>query len=408
MLSVEEAREQILAHIHPLEVESCPLNEALGRVLAEDAIAAEALPPFDNSAMDGYALHSTDTAQASATAPVQLRIVGAVPAGSVYDGVLGAGEAIRILTGAPVPAGADAVLQQELVTIEGTLALITEAVASATNIRPAGDDIRPGMRLIPAGSELGPAEIALLAGVGIHPVPVRRRPRVAILATGDELASLGATPRAGQIRETNSLYLAAAITRAGGDPFVLGIAADREEEIRSHLRRAQEADLILSSGGVSVGDFDLVKQILARDGSVEFWRVRLRPGKPLAFGLLGNTPFIGLPGNPVSAAVTFELFGRPTIRRMLGCRRIARPIVDAVLRGEDIALIDRRHYVRARLATEGTTLVAHPTGNQGSHVMSSLRGASAYLILPEGEGVVHAGETVPAMLLNDNMPWNDE
>ena len=408
MLTVEEARERILARFVRLDAEDVPLPAALGRVLAVDALARESLPRFTNSAMDGYAMRSVDTRGASSETPRQLRLAGEVPAGRVYEGVVGPGEAVRILTGAALPDGADAVLQQELTEVgDGWVRLLAEAPAG-NSLRHPGEDVRAGDVLVPAGEEIGPAEIALLASAGVHPVRVTRRPRVAILSTGDELASLGETPRAGQIRESNGPYLLAAVARAGAEPVSLGIARDRAEELRAKLAEARGADLILTSGGVSVGDYDLVKQILTEQGDINFWRVRMRPGKPVAFGSLGGTPLLGLPGNPVSAAVTFELFGRPAIRTMLGCRQVERPVVDVVLEGQSIARGDRRHYVRARLESRGGTLVALPTGDQGSHIISSLRGATALLVVLEGEGVVRTGEHVPALLLNDTMPWGAE
>jgi len=408
MLSVEEARERILARFTPLAAEVVPLPDALGRVLAEDAVARERLPLFANSAMDGYAVRSADAGAASAEQPVRLRLAGEVPAGSVYPGTVGAGEAIRILTGAPLPTGTDAVLQQELThTGEGWVELLAPAPAG-NNVRAAGEDVAAGALLAPLGTELGPAEIALLAACGVHPVRVGRRPRVAILSTGDELAPLGETPKPGQIRESNGPYLVAAVRRAGGEPLRLGIARDREDELREKLAAARGADLILTSGGVSVGDYDLVKQILDEQGTIEFWRVRMRPGKPLAFGTLGDTPLLGLPGNPVSAAVTFELFGRPAIRRMLGAARVERPRVEVVLEGADIARAERRQFVRARLESRGGTLVALTTGAQDSHIITSLRGATALLVIPEGAGLVRSGEHVSALLLNDALPWGGE
>ncbi len=408
MLTVEEARERVLAGFTPLEAEEAPLTEALGRVLAEDALAQESSPPFANSAMDGYALRSADTQGASAQAPVRLRLVGEVPAGSVYAGVAQPGEAIRILTGAPLPDGADAALQQELTEVADGWVTIRQPVAAGTNIRHVGEDVRPGMLLARAGAELGPAEIALLASLGVSPVHVRRRPRVAILATGDELAPLGQPLRPGQIYNSNTPYLIAAVTRAGAEPVALGIAPDRAEELRAMLTQAQGYDLILTSGGVSVGDYDLVKQILSEQGAVEFWRVRMRPGKPLAFGFLGQTPLLGLPGNPVSAAVTFELFGRPAIRRMLGAAQVERPVVTVTLEGAEQRRTDRRQFVRVRLASRAGQLVARTTGAQDSHLISSLQGATALLIVPEGEGVIRSGETAQALLLNDALPWADE
>jgi molybdopterin molybdotransferase len=405
MLSVEEARERVLAGFTPLEAEEAPLTEALGRVLANDALAQEASPPFANSAMDGYALRSADTQGASAQTPVRLRLVGEVPAGSVYAGMAQPGEAIRILTGAPMPDGADAALQQELTEVADGWVTIREPVAPETNVRHIGDDVRPGVLLARAGSELGPAEIALLASLGVSPVRVRRRPRVAILATGDELTPLGQPLKPGQIYNSNTPYLIAAVTRAGATPVALGIAPDRAEDLRAMLTQAQGYDLILTSGGVSVGDYDLVKQILSEQGAVEFWRVRVRPGKPLAFGFLGQTPLLGLPGNPVSAAVTFELFGRPAIRRMLGAAQVGRPVVAVTLAGDEQRRSDRRQFVRVRLASRAGQLVAYTTGAQDSHLISSLQGATALLIVPEGEGVIRPGDTAQAMLLNDALPW---
>lgn len=408
MLTVEEARERILARFQSVDAEDVPLPDALGRVLARDAVAAEQLPAFANSAMDGYAVRSTDTLGASSQTPRALRLVGEVPAGRVYEGRVSEGEAVRILTGAPLPDGADAVLQQELTTVRGDEVQLLAEAPVGNNLRYPGEDVHIGDLLVPNGTEIGPAEIALLAALGVHPVRVTRRPRVAILATGDELAPLGETPRPGQIRESNSAYLAAVVRRAGAEPWLLGIARDRADELRAMLAQARSADLILTSGGVSVGDYDLVKQILDEQGGIEFWRVRMRPGKPVAFGSLGGTPLLGLPGNPVSAAVTFELFGRPAIRRMLGCRQIERPLIEVVVSGRDIQRVDRRNFVRARLDSVGGTVVATPTGAQESHIISSLQGATALLVIMEGEGVVRAGDHVQALLLNDALPWGND
>lgn len=407
MLTVEEARERVLSRFHPLEAEETPMTRALGRVLAEDAVAREPSPPFANSAMDGYALRSADTQAAATDAPARLRLVGEVPAGRVYPGVVQSGEAVRILTGAPLPDGADAALQQELTEVADGWVTIRQPVPAGANIRYAGEDARPGMLLARAGTELGPAEIALLASLGVSPVHVTRRPRVAILATGDELAPLGQPLKPGQIHDSNTPYLIAAVTRAGAEPVTLGIAPDREEALREKLAMARGHDLILTSGGVSVGDYDLVKQMLNEQGAMEFWRVRMRPGKPLAFGALGDTPLLGLPGNPVSAAVTFELFGRPAIRRMLGAAQVERPLVEVTLEGGDQRRSERRHFVRVRLASRGGRLVARATGEQESHLISSLQGATALLVVPEGEGIIHAGDTAQALLLNDAMTWGE-
>jgi molybdopterin molybdotransferase len=408
MFSVAEAQQRILTAFSPLEVEHIPLEDALGRVVAEDTMAQDQLPLFDNSAMDGYALRGHDTQEAMRERPLRLRIIGEIPAGRVLDDALKEGGAARIFTGAAVPDGADAVIEQELVSVVDGYLIVEAPVAPGTNVRRAGEDVAKGERLLPVGVEIGPAELALLASAGVSPIAVRRRPRVAILATGDELVPPGEPLAPGQIRESNSIYLTAAVTRAGATAIPLGVARDDEDDLRDKLVSAQDADVILSSGGVSVGDYDLVKQILGEQGAVDFWRVRMRPGKPLAFGRLGDTSLIGLPGNPVSAAVTFELFARPAIRRMLGAASVFRPRVEAILDGPDIARSDREHYVRVRLYAQEGVLCARPTGDQRSHIITSLRGASAYLVIAIGEGVVRSGERVPALLLNDGLPWGDE
>lgn len=405
MMSVEEARDAILARFAPLPAETIAITEALGRVLADDASAAEDLPPFANSAMDGYAVLSSDTTSATREHPRRLTLAGEVPAGSVYSGTLRSGAAIRILTGAPVPTGADAVIQQELTQAGDDWVEVQAVVEPATNIRVAGSDVRQGTLLARRGTEIGPAEIALLAALGITPLRVTRRPRVAILATGDELVAQGEQPGPGQIRDSNTPYLAAAVARAGAEPWVLGIAHDNAADLRARLAQAVAADLVLTTGGVSVGTYDLVKQVLAEQGNVAFWRVRMRPGKPVAFGTLGDTPLLGLPGNPVSTAVTFELFGRPAIRRMLGCAQIERPVVEVELAGEPVERGDRRHYVRVRLESLAGRLVATPTGPQGSHVITSLVGASALLVVAEGTGRIEPGGHASALLLADTLPW---
>jgi molybdopterin molybdotransferase len=399
MMSVEEAREMTLARFRALDGEQVSLAQAFGRVLAQDEDAPEDLPPFANSAMDGYALRAADIAAAAAAHPVRLKLVGEVPAGSVFPGTVGPGEAVHILTGAPLPAGADAVIQQELTTPGAGVVAILASGAVGNNVRAAGTDVPRGSRLLARGTELGAAEVAVLAAFGLDPVRVTRRPRVAILATGDELAAPGAAPRPGQIRDSNSAWLAAAVAQAGAEPWPLGIARDTADDLRAHLAQAAEADLIITSGGVSVGTYDLVKDVLAEGGAVEFWRVRLRPGKPLAFGTYGATPLFGLPGNPVSSAVTFELFARPAIRQMLGAAEIDRPLLEVELGGEGIARGDRRHYVRAYLTARDGRLIATPTGEQGSHRIASLLGAGALLVIHEGEGVVAPGALVPALSL---------
>jgi molybdopterin molybdotransferase len=400
MLSVEEALAQILALAHPLPTEPVALDAALGRVLAADLVAPLALPPFANSSMDGYAVRASDLAGAAAAAPVVLRMIGEVPAGGVFAGEVLPGTAVRIFTGAPLPAGADAVLEQEQTAREpdGTTVAMQAAVAPGRNVRAAGSDVAQGQLLLPRGSTIRAPEIAIAAAVGMASLPVTRRPRVAVVATGDELVAPGNELGPGQIYNSNTPLLAAAVREAGGEPVILPVARDRAEDLRARFTEAQAADLALTSGGVSVGDYDLVRQILDEMGGVDFWRVNVRPGKPLAFGRLGATPLLGLPGNPASSAVTFELFARPFIRALLGAAQVARPQITVRL-AVDIPRGDRRHYVRARLRYEDGGVLAVPTGDQGSHRIASLLGADALVIIAEGADIAQAGTLAPALLL---------
>jgi molybdopterin molybdotransferase len=400
MISVEEALERILAEIAPLTVTQVPLPEALGLVLAEDVIAQEDMPPFANSAMDGYALLSQDS-QPRAGQPPRLRITGEVAAGYVADHALEPGTAMRIMTGAPVPPGADTVIQVELTrSEEPEWVEILQAVPPGNNIRPAGEDMHRGQAVLVHGTEIGPWEIGVLATLGWAKVPVIRRPRVAILGTGDEVIGVDEPLKPGKIRNSNSYLLEAAVRRAGAAPWRLGVARDTVESLREKFTEAIQADLIITSGGVSVGDFDLVKNIMTEQGEINFWRINMRPGKPVAFGHIGSVPLLGLPGNPVSAAVTFELFGRPVIRKMLGNTRLLRPQVDAVVEDGVSDRVQRRHYVRARVEWRDGRYVAHTTGNQGSNILTSLLNANALLIVPEGGVQVHPGETVRAIMLD--------
>ena len=402
MISVEEALERILTQITPLTVTQVPLSEALGLVLAEDVVAQEDIPPFANSAMDGFALLSQDSRPRDGQSP-RLRITGEIAAGYVADHAVESGTVMRIMTGAPVPPGADAVIQVELTRSQGPeneWVEILEAVAPGNNIRPAGEDMHRGQTVLPRGTEVGPWEIGVLATLGWVRVPAIRRPRIAILGTGDEVIDVDEPLRPGKIRNSNSYLLEAAVRRAGAEPQRLGVARDTIESLREKFTEAIRSDLIITSGGVSVGDFDLVKNIMTEQGEIHFWRINMRPGKPVAFGHIGSIPLLGLPGNPVSAAVTFELFGRPVIRKMLGHTRLLRPQVDVVVEDGVSDRAMRRHYVRAHVEWRNGRFIAHTTGNQGSNIMTSLLNANALVIVPEGGAEVHPGDTAKAIMLD--------
>lgn len=402
MISVEEALERILAEIKPLEITQVPLSQSLGLVLAQDIIAQEDIPPFANSAMDGFALLSQDSQPRDGTPP-RLRISGSVAAGYVATHAVAAGTAMRIMTGAPVPPGADAVIQVELTRSDGPESEwveILQAVTAGNNIRPAGEDMRRGQTVLLHGTEIRAGEIGILATLGWASVPVVRRPRVAILGTGDEVIDVDEPLQPGKIRNSNSYLLEAAVKQAGGDADRLGVARDTVESLREKFSEATKYDLILTSGGVSVGDFDLVKDIMQEQGKINFWRINMRPGKPVAFGHISGVPLLGLPGNPVSSAVTFELFGRPVLRKMMGHTRLTRPQIDVIVEDGVQERAMRRHYVRARVAWRDNHFIAHTTGNQGSNITTSLLNANALVIVPEGGVTVAPGETAKAIVLD--------
>jgi molybdopterin molybdotransferase len=406
MFSVEEALERILAQIQPLEHTQVALTEATGLVLSQDIVAQEDMPPFANSAMDGYALLSKDSKPCAGQQP-RLRIIGDIAAGYVAERAVEEGTAMRIMTGAPVPPGADSVIQVELTRSEGPNSEwveILEEVAPGNNIRPAGEDMRRGQTVLTRGTCIRAWEVGILATLGYAQVPVIRRPRVAILGTGDEVIDIHEPLRPGKIRNSNSYLLEAAVRQAGAEAYRLGVARDTVESLREKFSEAIKYDLILTSGGVSVGEFDLVKNIMQEQGGINFWRINMRPGKPVAFGHIGAVPLLGLPGNPVSSAVTFELFGRPMIRKMMGHTRLLRPQIEVRVEDgvQDRAM--RRHYVRAHVERRDGQFVAHTTGNQGSHVMTSLVNANALVIVPEGGVEVRPGDTARAIMLD----WPEE
>ncbi len=402
MISVEEALERILTEITALPIITVPLSKALGHILAEDVVSQEDMPPFANSAMDGFALQSRDS-QLQNGQPPRLRVTGGVAAGYVADHAVEPGTAMRVMTGAPVPPGADSVIQVELTRSDGPESdwvEILQEVTPGNNIRPAGEDMRRGQTVLRYGTEIGPWEIGILATLGWPQVPVIRRPSVAILGTGDEVIDIDEPLRPGKIRNSNSYLLEAAVRQAGAEPQRLGVALDTLESLREKFSEAVHSDLIITTGGVSVGDFDLVKNIMDEQGEMQFWRINMRPGKPVAFGHIGTIPLLGLPGNPVSAAVTFELFGRPVIRKMLGHTRLLRPQAQVVVEDGINERVMRRHYVRAHVEWKNGHLIAHTTGNQGSNIMTSLLNANALLIVPEGGTIIPPGGSVQAIMLD--------
>ncbi|GAB4516424.1 MAG: molybdopterin molybdotransferase MoeA [Anaerolineae bacterium] len=403
MLSVEEAAEKFLSHFAPLEVETVPILEALGRVLAETVTAPMDVPPLSNTAMDGYAVRSEDVASARPEAPVRLQIAADLAAGYVREQPVQPGTAVRIMTGAPIPPGADAVIPFEDVQVQNGQVIVSRPISPGKNVRQAGEDVRKGQVVLEPGAVLKPAAIGMLAALGHATVRVHRRPRVAILSTGDEVIDIDAPWQPGKIRDANSYSNAAQVLKYGGIPIRLGIARDTVEDLTAKIRAGleQKVDLFLTSGGVSVGDFDVVKKVLAAEGEIAFWRVRMKPGKPLAFGLIQGVPILGLPGNPVSAMVSFEMFARPAILRMLGYRDLARPTVEAVLLDSIPRKDNRRHYVRVTLSRGGDgDLYARLTGDQGSGILLSMVKADGLAVIPEDVDHLDAGSKVKVIPLD--------
>ncbi|MGQ9667184.1 MAG: molybdopterin molybdotransferase MoeA [Anaerolineae bacterium] len=414
MLSVEEALERVLSLVRPLPQEEVPILEALERVLGEDIVSDMDIPPFQNSAMDGYAVRAEDVHGASPASPVRLRVIGDLAAGRAPDIEVAPGTAVRIMTGAPIPAGADAVVRFEDTDEGQALAdnlhagtrreevLILRPAAPHENVRDAGEDIRRGERVLTAGTILRPQEIGVLASLGHPTVRVHRKPRVAVLATGDELVDITEPLGPGKIRNSNEYSNSALVLKYGGIPIRLGIARDNPEDVRAKIRAGldQHVDLFITSAGVSVGDYDVVKDVLGQLGRIDFWQVRMKPGKPLAVGLIDGVPLIGLPGNPVSSMVSFEQFVRPAMRVMQGRRAWRRPHVQVIV-DEDIKNTSgRRHFIRAIVTGQGDQYYARTTGDQGSGILTSMVKANALLIIPEDQRLVRKGELVTAEMLD--------
>ncbi len=400
-LTPSEAVRAILTEIAPLEAERVPLVDALGLVLESDVTSPIDIPPWDNSAMDGYAARAADVREGT-----ELQVVETIPAGGFPERTLGPGECARIFTGAPVPRGADSVIRQEHTTrLDEERVRVDDAHDATRNIRPRGEDIARGTVALAAGTEIGPAQMAVLASIAMFEVEVHRRPTVAILSTGDEVADEDereAILSGRKIASSNTYGMGAAAIAAGADALNLGIARDDPDELLSRLEVAAAADLLVTSGGMSVGEHDHLRAILEETGGVmRFWRLRSRPGAPVGFGVLDGLPWLGLPGNPVSSMVTFELFARPAIRKLLGHRKLFRRTVPVVL-GEPISTPGRlTHFLRVTLTEEGDALVARLTGPQGSGILTSLAKADALLVVPEDVDEAAPGDTLRAIGLHE-------
>ncbi|MEX2236389.1 MAG: gephyrin-like molybdotransferase Glp [Dehalococcoidia bacterium] len=415
MISVEDALARILSFANILDAETKPLNEALGQVLAEDIRSPVSIPPLANTAMDGYAVRAADTEGAAPDRPVELKVIGELAAGYLFDGAVQAGEAVRIMTGAAIPAGADAIVPFEETNegprtapkgarvIEEAVQILKAARVHA-NIRDAGEDVREGDLVLNQGRLLRPADIGVIASVGRAAVSVIRRPVVAILSTGDELLEPGQEAQPGRIYDSNAWSLGALVSSYGGVPLRLGIAEDTLEALTAKVREGFSADMLVTSAGVSRGDYDIVKDVLAREGDIAFWTVRMKPGKPLAFGTFDaggrRIPHLGLPGNPVSSIVSFELFGRPAIQKMMGRPVTPRPTVQAISDDRITNIDDPRRFYARCLAERGPDgWRVRLTGGQGSGQLGAMARANALAILPEGLDIVEPGDSVQVMLL---------
>ena len=403
MIDADRALRMILDSVHPSRRESVGLENACGRTAAENVSAREPLPRFRNSSMDGYAVRTADIASASADRPVTLSIAGESSAGNPFTGSFRKGSALRIMTGGKLPAGADAVVPLERAAAEGDRTVSFSRPARPGDfVRLPGEDIKRGGRVIARGDLLTPAHVGMLAATGNASVHVAVRPRVAILATGDELVRPGRKPGEGRIRNSSSYTLMALVSEAGAKPGFLGIAKDRKKEIRHMVRRGLSFDLLLLTGGVSVGAHDHVREVLEKCGvGIRFWRVNIRPGSPLLFGVAGRTLVFGLPGNPVSTGVTFLQFVRPAIRKMLG-RGTLVPAQFTAVTDEALTVREgKRCYLRGIVRQEGSVLRVRTTGSQSSGVMSSLVNANCLIVLPEGTTDVPEGSTVMIEFLRD-------
>jgi molybdenum cofactor synthesis domain-containing protein len=400
MLSVDEARDQILAMMPRLAAEPVNVSDAANRVLASEVVAPRDVPGFDNSAMDGFAVRAGDLA-AAGNSPISLRVSGEAAAGAAFAGLVASGEAVRIMTGAPLPDGADAVVEVEETSSEGSDVRISIRPDPGRNVRPAGSDIRRGEVAMQPGTVLGPAQLALLGALGTVSIEAVRRPLVAVVATGNEVVGPGHELAPGQVYDAITPAVSAAIAAAGGQPLVVPRARDSADDIRRALREAADADVVLSIGGVSMGAYDLVRPAVEELGDLDFWKVAMRPGKPLAVGRVLGRPFVGLPGNPVSALVGFELFVLPLLLQVGGREGWRRPSMLAEMAAPLTTPAGLRTFARARLERrDGALPLAHPAAGQSSHQLHWLAQSNALLDIAAETSTVAAGERVVAILVD--------
>jgi molybdopterin molybdotransferase len=399
LVPLDEAREAVLSQIHPLPPLQLPLTDAYGCVLAADVAAAIDLPEFASSGMDGYAVRAADVADATPGTPAELKVVGRSMIGQRPDATVGMGEAVTIATGAPIPSGADAVVPIENAEGDDDLVRLFERVPVGRHVRPRGEDVRIGDVLVPAGKRLGAPEIGLLANAGVpHPL-VHPRPRVIVFSTGDELIAPTETPSFGQIRDANAYTLFGSLREAGAIPVLAGIVRDDPEKLKEAVLSYEiQADAFVSSGGVSVGERDVVKAAFFRHGDVVFSKVAMQPGMPQGFGFVEGKPFFGLPGNPVSVFVSFEMFVRPAILKMMGRAQLERPEVSAVLTGEVSGPTDKTVFARVEVSRGADGWRAAPTGGRGSNLISTVARANGLAVLPPGVGSMAAGDRVSVLL----------
>lgn len=404
LVSVEDARNRVLSQVQSLAPLQLPLTDAFGCVVAQDVLATHDLPEFASSAMDGFAARASDLAGATPSHPRELKIVGRALIGHEPEGTVGAGETMHIATGAPVPAGADVIVPIENADIEGEeLVRLLDGPAPGAHVRPRGEDVREGDVLIPVGKRLGAPELGLLASAGQSTPLVHPRPRVVVLSTGDELVPPTETPAFGQVRDANSFTIFAALREMGAMPVMAGIVRDDVESLRDTIFNFEiQADAFISSGGVSVGERDVVKAAFFRRGDVDFYKVAMQPGMPQGFGHVEGKPYFGLPGNPVSVFVSLEVFVRPAILKMMGRRHLFRPEVTARLTDQVRGPRGKLQFARVEVRHEKDGWSATPTGSRGSNLISTVARANGLAMIPAGTEAAPAGSTVQVLLFRSS------